>query len=163
MISEQQIECSDSALVRTLHCKPLGYVFNSNSYMCLWNGSVGSRPLAVCPNFFMAEPHTAPFQWRRPITVLVWLPLPHNQALHHHPSLPASIPSYGNGITVFLNAITCKLLATFCKGSSTLFPTEKSLSDHLSWDIFFNSSETTLAWIVCRARWRCRFITRCQY
>ena len=45
----------------------------------------------------------------------------------HHPHIRTSLHQCcSNGVTVFIQATTNELLPTFCKGSSTLFPTEKA-------------------------------------
>ena len=46
---------------------------------------------------------------------------------HPHPCIHTSLQQRcGSGVTMFLQATTGELLPTFCKGLSTLFPTEKT-------------------------------------
>ena len=49
---------------------------------------------------------------------------------------PASIPLSSNGIAVFLPATTDELLPNFCKGSSTLFPTEKAVYNQILYYLY---------------------------
>ena len=90
-----------------------------------------------------------PFQWRTINPPFHWeratIVLPHRQSctttLHYYFSLHC----HGIGITVFLQATTGELLPTFCKGSSTPFPTEKTALSCLIYSISQSFHETMSA------------------
>jgi len=79
------------------------------------------------PNFFREEPLIPLLMEKGHYCVSVTTTTPRSALHYPYPCIHTSLQQhYSNGFAVFLQATTDELLPTLCKGSSTLFYTEKA-------------------------------------